>query len=175
MNITPEQAKAIRQLTRRANRRLERATGGQESYLESMVIRATGGKKFSAATKGLTYEQAAKKLKELDRFLGAKTSTITGWKEEKMRNVKKGAESLGRQGYDLTDQEFAEILKQVDTKNKQELYAAVNKVQAAKVNMGDAWTGSSQQISDAIAEKISFQQALEEAIAARPEIDARRR
>lgn len=175
MNITPQQAADIRKLTRRANRRIERATGGQESYLQSMVKRSTGAEKFSAATKGLTYEQASKKLEELNRFLRAKTSTITGWKEEKKRNVEKGAESLGRQGYDLTDQEFAEILKQIDSKNKQELYSAINKVQAAKVRMGDEWAGSSQQIADAIAEKISFQQALEEAIAARPEIDARRR
>ena len=175
MNITPQQAAEIKKLTRRANRRIERATGGQESYLESIVQRTTGAKKFSAATKGLTYEQAAKKLKELDRFLGAKTSTITGWKKEKVENVRKGAESLGRQGYDITDEEFAEILKQIDAKNKQELYAAVNKVQAVKAAAGEEWTGSSQQIADAIAEKMTFQQALEAAIVARPEIGARRR
>lgn len=175
MNITPQQAAEIRKLVRRANRRIERATGGHESYLKHMVQRTIGRDKFSAATKGLTYEEAAKKLKELDRFLGAKTSTITGWKEEKAENVRKGAETLGRQGYDLTDQEFAEILKQVDSKNKQELYSAINKVQAAKAEAGEEWSGSSKQIAEAIAEKISFQQALEQAIAARPQIDARRK
>lgn len=173
MNITQQQAAAIRKLTRAANRRIERASGAQKSYIQSLV--PGGSRKFSAATKGLSFEEAALKLKQLEKFMGTKTTKITEWKEAKQRSVKAGAAKLGVQGYDLTDAEFAEILKQVDAKNKQELYAAVNKVQAAKVAAGEEWTGSSEQIADAIAEKMTFQQALEEAIAARPEINARRK
>ena len=42
MQITPQQAAEIRKLTRRANRRIERAVGGQKSYLESVVRKSTG-------------------------------------------------------------------------------------------------------------------------------------
>ena len=173
MNITPQQAAAIRKLTRAANRRIERASGAQKSYIQSLVPGGSG--KFSAATKGLSFEEAALKLKQLDKFMGTKTTKITEWKEAKLRSVKAGAAKLGMQGYDLTDAEFAEILKQIDAKNKQELYAAINKVQAAKAAAGEGWSGSAQEIADAIAEKMTFQQALEEAIAARPEINARRK
>ena len=173
MDITEQQKEDIRRLTRAANRRIERASGAQKGYIEGLV--PGDEKKFSAATKGLTSEEAALKIKQLDKFLGTKTTKIGEWKEAKKKSVKAGAEKLGAQGYDLTDAEFKEILEQVDAKNKQELYAAVNKVQAAKEKAGDEWTGSSEQIAEAIAEKMSFQQALEEAIAARPEIDARRK
>ena len=41
--ITSQQAADIKKLTKRANRRIERAVGGQKTYLESVVQRATGG------------------------------------------------------------------------------------------------------------------------------------
>ena len=167
MDITPQQAAEIRKLVRRANRRIERATGGHESSLQYMVKKLTGAEKFSAATKGLTYEQAAAKLKQLDRFLGAKTTTISGWKEVKQENVEKATETLERMGYDITDEEFSEILKQIDSMNKKEFYHAINKVAAAKEEAGDEWTVSSEQIREALAEKISFQEAQQRAIEAR--------
>lgn len=177
MQATKQQKEAIKKAVRAANRRVERAQEkypGMANYLESLVKRATGAPKFSAKTKGLTYEQAAKKIEELNRFMSRDITTITGWKKEKAENVKKGAEALQRKGYDLTDEEFGEILKQVDAKNKTELYSSINKVQAAKEEAGEDWEGSDQEIADAIAEKISAQEALERAIGARPEIDARR-
>lgn len=167
MKMTPQQKAEIIKLTRRANRRIERASAGQKSALNYMVRKATGADKFSAATKGLTYEQAALKLKQLDRFLGSKTSMITGWKEVKQENVEKAVNTLDQMGYDITDDEFAEILNQIDTKNKQEFYHAINKVAAAKEELGDKWTGSKKQIREALAEKISFQEAQERAISAR--------
>lgn len=175
MEATQQQKAAIKKLTRRANRRIERASGGQKSALQYQVKKSTGQEKFSAATKGLSYEEAALKLKQLDKFLGAKTTTISGWKEAKAQNVAKATETLGGQGYDLSDEEFSEILEQVDSKNKQDFYAAINKVQAVKSESGDLWEGSSDQISNAISEKMTAQQALERAISARPEIGARRK
>ncbi len=180
MEMTPLQVAEIRKLTRRANRRIERATGGHKSYLESVVQRSTGGKvnkatgkiegglkKFSAATKGLTYEQAAMKLKQLDRFLGGKTTTIKGWKALQEENVKKANETLDKEGYDLTDEELAEILEQIDTKNKEDYYTAVNLVQAAKDEDPENWTGSEDQITEAILQKADYQEALTTALKVR--------
>ena len=167
MNITPQQAAAIKKLVRRANRRIERASGGQKSALEYMVMKTTGKQKFSASTKGLTFEQAAMKLKQLDKFLGAETTTISGWKKVKAENVSRAVDTLNAQNYEITDEEFEEILEQVDTKNKQEFYRAINLVSAAKAQAGEDWTGSKGQIAEAIAEKVSFQQALQRAIESR--------
>lgn len=171
--ITAQQAAEIRKLTRRANRRIERAVGGQKTYLESIMQRATGGSpKFSAATKGLTYEQAAAKLEKLDRFLGTMSSTRKGWDWIKQEIVHKSNQTLKQQGYDLTDEELAEILIQVDSENKREFYKAINLVTARKVQI-DKEELNPDEIAEAIAEKVSFQQALKAALEANPDINAK--
>ncbi len=191
MKATAQQKEAIKKAVRAANRRVERAEEkypGMANYLHSIITRSTGAPKFSAKTKGLTYEQAAKKIEELNRFMEKDITKITSWKKEKKEEVRLGNEALKAEGYDLTDEEFGEILEQVDAENKDVLYEAVNKVQAKKVEMDkqaakdpskEKWTGTPDQISRAITEKIAekfeSQAALERAIAARPQIDARRK
>lgn len=171
MNITPQQAAEIRKLTRRANRRIERAvqqSKGQGRYLESVVKRAThGSSRFSATTKGLTYEQAAAKLKTLDTFLGRISTTRVGWDVIKMEIVHKSVQTLSRKDYTITDDELAEILIQIDAEDKNAYYRAVNLVEVKKRELGDAWEGTSDQIANAIAEKISYQDALDMSIQAR--------
>lgn len=163
--ITKQQANAIRKATRAANRRIERATGGQKSYLEYYVTKLTGGPKFSAATKGLTYEEASRKIELLNKFFGAKQTTITGWKEAKKAAVQKANETLSEEGYDLTDEELAEILEQIDDGNNQAFYRAVNLVQVAKSK--DSWEGTKSDIAEAIAQKYTSQEAFRMALEAR--------
>lgn len=171
--ITPQQVAEIKKLTRRANRRIERATGGQEAYLKSIVQRVTGGSsKFSAATKGLSFEQAAAKLEKLDRFLGTMSSTRKGWDWIRKEIVHKANQTLGQQGYDLTDEELAEILIQVDADNKREFYRAINLVTAKKVDI-DKEELYPDEIAEAVAQKASFQQALKAALEANPEINSK--
>lgn len=166
-SITQQQKAAIRTLVRRANRRIERAGAGQTKALEYYVKQATGGTKWSAATKGLTQEQAALKLKQLESFLSGKSTTITGWREIKSKNVSSANETLTSMGYDLEDEELAEILMQIDAADKKEFYRAINLVQAAKESAGEAWQGSKKQIQKALEEKATYQQALQKALEAR--------
>lgn len=166
MDATRQQKEAIKKLTRRANRRIERASKGQAKALEYYVMKMTGAKKFSAASKGLSYEEAALKLKQLDKFLGAKSTTITGWREIKKKNVEKANETLSDMGYDLTDDELSEILVQIESGDTKEFYRAVNLVQAAKGSR-DAEELTGKEIANIISEKVSYQQALERALAAR--------
>lgn len=167
MNITPQQAQAIKKLTRTANRRLERAverSAGQAKYLRSVIHKATGGaEKFSAATKGLTYEEAAKKLEILDRFLGRASSTRKGWEEVRLALVRKANEKLQQQGYDLTDDELAEIMIQTDNAKGEEFYRAVNLVYAAKHTKKN-WDPSIEQIEKTLQSKISDQAAYRKAL-----------
>ncbi len=164
-SITKQQIQTIRSATRAANRRIERASGGQRSYLEYYVTKLTGAPKFSAATKGLTFEQAAKKIELLNKFFASETTTITGWRKLKRENVEKANDTLEEQGYDLTDDELAEILEQLDDANTQEFYRAVNLVQAAK--MDENWKGTKEDITAAIAQKFTAQEALRMALEAR--------
>ena len=169
--MTKAQQEEIKLLTRRANRRLERAPQGQRKALEYYVQKATGATKFSAASKGFTYEQAELKLKTLRKFLEARSTTRKGWDAVKRENVRKANETLSEQGYDLTDEELAEILTQIDSSNRSELYRAVNLVQAAKqeAEEEDLWEGSSKQIAETIGTKATAQEALKKAIQARKE------
>lgn len=165
--ITREQIKEIRTLTRRANRRIERATPGQRRALEYYIKKYTGSTKFSAATKGLTGEAAAKKLADLNRFLAGESTTRKGWDRIKAENVRHANEKLNKQGYNLTDEELAELLEQIDTKNRNDYYKAVNLVEAAKEKKGKRWKGSDKEITEAISQKVTYQQALERALRAR--------
>ena len=93
--VTQQQKAEIKRLTRQANRRIERATSGQRSYLESVVrkMTGTGAGKFSAAYKGLTERQAAAKIRKLEQFLyeedetgsriNKRSTTRSGWKAMK--------------------------------------------------------------------------------------------
>lgn len=174
MDITRQQKETIRTLTRRANRRLERATPGQQKALRHYI----GADKFSAATRGLSYAQAQQKIEQLQVFLQSKSSTRKGWDAIKARNVSKAAETFRGMGYDLSDEELAEILIQVDTGNTAEYYRAVNLVQAAKYGaelVGDLWRGTDEQIQEAIAERISAADALDLAKKLRSQVNEGRK
>ena len=165
--ITDLQSAMIRTLTRRANRRIERAPEGQRRALEYYIRKETGGAgKFSAATSGLTFVEARLKIQALQRFLNAKSTTRKGWEEMKAQAVKTANETLGLMGYTLTDKELAIILQQIDTKNGIDYYTVIDKVIAAKDSRTD-WAATPDRIAEAIAEKITPQNALKKALIAR--------
>lgn len=163
--ITPAQVAEIRKLVRTANSRIERAGAGQRSAMEYWVKQTTGGGKFSASTKGMSYGQANVYLKRLYDFLNAPSTTKRGWSELKAEGLRKASDTLNR-GYkvDITDEELAEIVKQTGGEGSPEFYRAVNLVRARKARSGADWTGSSDQIGEAIAQKLTAQEALEEAL-----------
>lgn len=176
MKISPEQIADIKKLVRAANRRIERATGGQASYIESYVKRVTGGsEKFSAAYKGLSAAEASKKIEMLERFMSKKeTTTKTGWKEFKKESIRKSNAALSEMGYDLTDEELAEILEQIDAGSNEEFYRAINLVTAKKVEEGRSWDPTADKVAEAINQKIDFQGALKAALQANPNIGQRK-
>lgn len=164
--ITDKQRADIRRMTKAANERLRSATAGQRSYLEYQVNKATGGTKFSGATKGMSYIDAKHQLEKLDRFLNARSSTRRGWKAIKRQQVEAANRRWKSWGYDLTDYELAQILEQVDTKDKKAYYTAVDKVQAAKY-AGGGYELDAKAIAAAIDEQITEQQAAQRAAKSR--------
>lgn len=173
MNITPQQKAEIKALTRAANRRLERAVGGQKRYIESYIRKVTGGSsKFFAAYKGLSAQEAEKKIEMLKRFMSKRmTTTKKGWKEF-VKNVNAG---LSENGYTLTDEEMADILEQIDMASNEEFYRAVNLVTAKKVEEGASWDPSLEKIREVINQRIDFQGALKAALQANPAIGAKKK
>lgn len=168
--MTREQYKEIRRLTRAAQRRMERASEGQRRAMEYQVQKATGSKKWSSATKGFSYQQAQAQIEKLSRFMEAETTTIRGWRAIKTQQVSKAAQTLAERysGFNLTDAELADIFKQVGDKSRQEKYKAINLVVASKAKQGELpGQLSSDEISKAIAEKVSYEAAYRRALRAR--------
>ena len=166
MQISQELYKELRKLTRAAQRRMERASAGQRSYLEFIVEQKTGAKKWSSAAKDMTTQQANAQIRKLKDFLNAPTSSRKGWESTKKSNVAKANATFGsrRQGHDITDEEMAEILKQLGDPDRKSFYHAVNKVQAMKGYMGDSWKGTPDDIALALKQKWSAQDAYKRAL-----------
>lgn len=175
MKISKELYAELRRLTRAAQRRMERATPGQRRALEFYVKQATGSTKWSSSAKGMSTQQANARIQQLRKFMGYNeqnkqveqvTSTRKGWEAIKESNVSKANATFGkrRAGHNLTDDEMAEILMQLGDPTKKEFYHAVNKVQAMKDYMGEKWKGDANDISKALAQKWSAQDAYRRAL-----------
>lgn len=167
-DMTREQYKEIRKLTRRAQRRMERATPGQRRAMEYNVEKATGSKTWSSAAKGFTYQQAQAQIEKLNRFLAGETTLRRGWERLKQWVVEKARKTLqGRyRGFNLTDEELADVFEQVGDASRSDKYKAINLVQAAKTEAGGVEIGD-EAIAKAISEKVSAETAYRRALKAR--------
>ena len=179
--ITKSQTREIRSLVRRMNRRIERAAEqhdyGQVRALEYYVKRATGEKRWSAATKGRSEEWANAYIEKLKKFEAGESTKRKGWKALKARNIRDAVANLhAKKGgdYTLTEEELAEALEEYDEmyadvvihtkeESRAEFYYVVNKVQAAKNKAGGDILDHSAIVA-AMAETMSEQDALDEAI-----------
>lgn len=171
MDITKGQIADIKKLVRAANRRLERASGGLESYIKSQIRTLTGGaEKFSASYKGFTTVQAQKKIEMLNKFLKNEVTKKSGFKQFKKEAISKSAAALEKKGYDLTDQELAEILDQIEAGSNEEFYRAINLVQAKKIEEGRNWSPSADKVAEILNQRIDFQDALAQALRANPNL-----
>lgn len=173
--ISDFQKGEIARLTRLANRRIERAEGGQRSYLEHWVNQMTGAKQFSAATKGLTFMEAQAKLKDLYAFTSSYAGTKKGWERLRQVSLEKANEKLGDMGYDITNEELGDILEQLPSgSSREDFYRAVNLVDATKEDEGDDFESTAENIADIMAEKVTYQDAYEMAKRAREKRAARK-
>lgn len=183
MKATPQQLAAIKRLTHNANQIIDRAIAGQKEHLQYNVKAMTGSNRFSTGRLNqLSYEQAAKKLEDLNKFYDAKSVFKAGWRDIVEKAVDTANVTLNKMGFDLTNAELAETLKQLNdiqtadkyvglnaqqkrAQKRREFYEAVEKVQANKARGN--WEGSAQDIGEALAQQLSAQQSLTAALNAR--------
>lgn len=141
MALTQAMIKDFVNLARAANRRIERATPGQQAYLQQKIakyhIRARITPErainvFSQA-KPKTEAEYRTRLKELEKFMGAVTTKRTGWEAVKRAQVSGAGKTLRAQGSNLTDEELATILQEIDEGHSSaEFYKALANVEIAK-------------------------------------------
>ena len=126
--ITPEQFRELDILAKRANQRLASMKEGQRQAVEHY----THGEKFSRKLPK-TEAEYKQRMTELERFLSSKQTTRTGWEEIKRNAVEAAGDTLrDKRHYELTDQELANIFKEVDKKSQKQFYKVLDIVQAKK-------------------------------------------
>ena len=126
--VSPEKVSALEALTKRANQRIASMKEGQRQAVEYY----TGGKKFSRKIPK-TEAEFEQRMRDVERFLSARQTTRTGWEEIKRTAVEHAGDTLrDKRHYDLSDQELANIFKEVDKKSQKQLYKVLDIVQAKK-------------------------------------------
>ena len=168
MAISKKQQQELKNLARAANRRLERATEGQRRSLQKNMqnyhlIEGSRGAVFSQAT-AKTEREYEQRMKELRKFMKAKTSKRKGWEELKKSNIQKSQKTLGEMGYDVTDEELEMVIAETGGSSPA-FYKALENVQAAKGPEKDELTKA--QVQDAIKQRRTDYEATLAAIKAR--------
>lgn len=126
--ITKEQYQALDTLAKRANQRLASMKEGQRQAVEYY----TRGEKFSRAVPKSKAEYN-QRMRDVERFLSAKQTTRRGWEQIKKTAVESAGQTLrSDRKYDLTDQELANIFKEVEKKSQKQFYKILDIVQAKK-------------------------------------------
>lgn len=171
MAITSEMQRELAKKARAANRRLERASEGQrralEYYIRGYAVRQRGEYIIFQQGKAKSEAEYKKRMQELEDFMQAESSTKKGWKALKERQVRAAGETLRDEGSNLTDDELANVLIELnrdgDSKGGSDVIfqAAVQNVEIAKRKAGKNWTGSDQQIRDAINSRRSAQERVQ--------------
>lgn len=166
MAITNEQQKALANLARAANRRLERAPAGQRAYLERQIskyhIRERGAGIVFKQGKAKSSAEYRVRMRELEKFMSAKSSTRRGWDAMKKAQVSAAGETLRRGGSNLSDDELATILEELDEGHSSaEFYKALANVEIAKSAAGASWEPTDETIKTAINERRSAQERTE--------------
>ena len=163
MPVTAEQQKSLAKLARAANRRLERATKGQRAYLEKQIAkyhtreRAEGFYVFQQGKAGSEAEYRAR-MRELDTFMAARTSTRKGWDLIKKEQVEAAGDTIRRGGSNITDKELALVLDEIGKGHSSaDFYKALANVEISK-RTDDSWTPSRENIRESINERRTAQE-----------------
>lgn len=193
MAITKEMQKELAGLARAANRRLERASEGQRAaldyYMRQYHTRMRGEMRVFQQGKAKTEAEYKARMKELHQFMDPapkrdedgniimkdgeivyqeKISTRKGWERVKMENAKQAAALARADGLDITDEEMASLLKELDEGHSSaEYYKALENVAIAKNIAGSSWEFSDERIKEAMYSRYTSQQRAEFLIHAR--------
>lgn len=163
--LTREEYNELDRLARVANLRISRMKEGQREA----VAYYTGGEKFSRK-KPQSRAEYNQRMRELERFLESKQTTIRGWEKIKRTAVENAGRTLrNERKYNLTDTELANIFKEIDKKTQKQFYRVLDIVQAKKYNSAAAGRDFDLQkaIEQAVKSHMSAGEAIRKKTAAR--------
>lgn len=165
---TASELAELRKLEKRANKRISRMT----PEMKEAIFEYRKGERFSIKNPASRGEYAAR-MAEVEKFLSSKITTKTGWKQLKKSALDRSVETLRmRRHYDLTDEEFANIFKEIKKKSALQFYKTLDIVQAKKYNAeakGDIFDNKALEdaITSALKSHISFKEAIRKKTKAR--------
>ena len=157
MPISSEQWRELDTLTKRANQRLASMGEGQRAAVSHYQE-----EKFSRA-KPTSVAEYNRRMRDVERFLASEQTKRSGWKAIKKRAVEAAGETLrDRRKYDLTDDELANIFKEIEKKSAKNFYKVLDLIQAKKYDADakDADFDLQQAINQAVRSHMSAGEAI---------------
>lgn len=157
MPISAEQWRELDTLAKRANQRLASMGEGQRAAVSHYQE-----EKFSRA-KPTSIAEYNRRMRDVERFLASEQTTRSGWKAIKKRAVEATGETLrDRRKYDLTDDELANIFKEIEKKSAKNFYKVLDLIQAKKYDADakDADFDLQQAINQAVRSHMSAGEAI---------------
>ena len=157
MPISAEQWRELDTLAKRANQRLASMGEGQRAAVSHYQE-----EKFSRA-KPTSIAEYNRRMRDVERFLASEQTTRSGWKAIKKRAVEAAGETLrDRRKYDLTDDELANIFKEIEKKSAKNFYKVLDLIQAKKYDADakDADFDLQQAINQAVRSHMSAGEAI---------------
>ena len=163
--ITREQFNELDKLAKKANQRLASMKEGQREA----VSYYTGGEKFSRRIPR-TKAEYNQRMRELERFINSEQTTRRGWERIKRTAVENAGKTLrGERKYDLSDDELANIFKEIEKKSQKQFYRILDIVQAKKyrAEANNADFDLQKAIEQAVKSHIGAGEAIRQKMAAR--------
>ncbi len=163
--ITREQFNELDKLAKKANQRLASMKEGQREA----VSYYTHGEKFSRRIPRSKAEYN-QRMRALERFINSEQTTRGGWERIKRTAVENAGKTLrGERKYNLTDEELANIFKELDKKSQKQFYRVLDIVQAKKyrAQAADADFDLQKAIEQAVRSHVGAGEAIRQKMAAR--------
>lgn len=173
--ITKEQQAELRKKARAANERIRKASGSAQRAYEHYTRKyhtytSKKGERLFRTGAAKTEAEFRQRMRELDDFLKSDYTTKSGWQKSRKRGLSKAIETLENMGYDVTEEELANIIQETGGSSQRSaaFYRAlenltIEKLQKRYSEMKD------EEFEEEIAERRTDQQAAEALIKARKE------
>lgn len=126
--VSAEQIRELDTLAKRANQRLASMKPGQREAVSRYAPDSGFSRKIPR-----TMQEFEKRMEAVTDFLKGKQTTRSGWEEIKRTAVEHAGETLrDKRHYELTDEELANIFREIDKKSQKQFYKVLDIIQAKK-------------------------------------------
>ena len=126
--VTAQQMAELELKAKRANQRIASMIAGQREAVGRYIPEGGFSRKIPR-----TIQEYETRLRAVEDFLKGEQTKISGWKRIKKTAVENAGKTLrDKRRYELTDEELANIFREIDKKSQKQFYKVLDIIQAKK-------------------------------------------